>query len=104
MTETNIQRQWRYSRNIVYTLFGLPVVLFCFLVIKSCSNEGNNGFDFKTSARMYSQISIDTTNPQVKVTPRITNKYVLSGNDTMFNLLWGQLNSPIDITPRQLNA
>ena len=105
MIKTNIQRQWRYSRNIVYTLFGLPVVLFCFLIIKSCQNDGNNGFDFKTSARMYPPFTlVDTTKPQTKVKPIITNKYVLSGSDTLFNLLWMQIQSPIDVTPRQLNS
>lgn len=51
-------------------------------------------------------IHADTTklpNSQMKTKTVITH-YTLSGSDTLFNLLWMQINSPIDITPRQLNA
>jgi len=43
----------------------------------------------------------DTTKPKPKV---INHNYSLVGTDTLFNILWLQINSPADVTPRQTNT
>ncbi len=41
----------------------------------------------------------DTTKPK-----KVTNRYVLVGSDTLFQILFTQIQSPSDVTPRQLNT
>lgn len=60
--------------------------------MKSCSDEN-------TSHAYFPIVISDTTKPQIKPKP-IANKYVLTGNDTMFQLLFNQIYSPEDVTPR----
>jgi hypothetical protein len=42
---------------------------------------------------------LDTTKPKQKV---IYNHWKLEGNDTLFQMLWLQVQSPADVTPRNL--
>ena len=97
------------KRTFGERLLGLGMgaaLAFCILnAVKSCNTESDSQFDVTTSARAYSPIAlVDTTKPsQIRVKPVVTH-YTLSGSDTLFNLLWIQINSPLDVTPRQLNT
>lgn len=77
------------------------IIAFMFLAsVKSCSEENTSHarFDPTTAARMYIPLASDTTK---KPQPKLINHYTLSGNDTLFNLLWMQITSPGDVTPNQ---
>lgn len=97
------------SREQPYFGYFLLIILsvIVFFQIKSCSEENTSHarFDPTTAARMFPALSnIDTTKPQIKTKPIISTHYTLSGSDTLFNWLWIQINSPMDVTPRQLNS
>jgi hypothetical protein len=67
-------------------------------VFTKCQND--SGFRVEHSARMGWGLNAgDTTKPKP-----VNHNYVLQGDDVKFNLLWTFLNSPIDVTPRQLDS
>jgi hypothetical protein len=71
----------------------IVIATFILLKFESCGHE----FDVTTSARMGTGLmSNDTTKPK-----SVNHHWTLTGSDTLFQLLWIQINSPIDVTPRQ---
>ncbi len=98
----------------------IAICIFIFITVmslaKSCENSSDNGFRVEHSARMGGGLvrsywdtldngkvllKYDTTKP--KTQQKITvNRYVLIGNDTLFQVLWLQCTSPADVTPRNL--
>src|SRR5690349_14828234 len=56
-------------------------------------------FGGNLEARPISLTESDTTKPKPKPT---INRYTLSGSDTMFQVLFNQIYSPLDVTPRNL--
>ena len=74
------------------------LVSLIFLPVKSCKKEPEEPIYTKL-ARMDGGFNIaDTSKPQIK--PKIIRTtYVLSGSDTLFNILWMQVVSPGDVTP-----
>lgn len=61
-----------------------------------------NGNNNDTILSVSGAPNYDTTKPQVKEKPPI--RYTLSGSDTLFQVLWLQINSPTDVTPRNLEV
>ena len=100
------------NRLAVVACYVLAFVCFSLFLFKSCARQKDepiytdNGFDFRTAARMLGatfHVEQDTTKKPPLQQKIVNHSYSLSGSDTLFNLLWLQLNSPIDITPRQLD-
>lgn len=96
---TKLKKQYPYE-PLRSSLFWL-LVIFCLgiVYIRSCSNQVPNKkyqFNPETAARAINPVTIDTTKP----TP-INHKYKLQGSDTLFQILWNQITSPLDVTPRQ---
>lgn len=108
--------------NALYVSLAIILVsFFAVILFNNCHNVASNKehkFDPQTAARASgeygtytfydttyttytapSKILIDTTKPQPKV---INHKYKLQGSDTLFQLLWNYVQSPIDVTPRNL--
>ena len=84
-------------------------LIFMGIAIFSKSCQSDNGFRVEHSARMGGGLDMgntllaygDTAKP--KLQQKITvNRYVLTGNDTLFQVLWLQCTSPSDVTPRNL--
>jgi len=81
------------------------LVSLIFLPVKSCKKEDPEEPIYTKLARIGSGFDADTTKkPSVPLQTKIvSHAYSLAGSDTLFNLLWIQINSPMDVTPRQLN-
>ena len=95
----------RLNRINLYGVFGtLSFIGMMILFARTCNKAPDEEPVYTKLARMGTGINVvDTTKPQVQMKP-INHSYSLAGSDTLFNLLWLQLNSPPDVTPRQLNT
>jgi hypothetical protein len=95
------------SVEVIMMTLAFVIILVAFL--KSCNQKIKDEDipDVAYKARALGGFNVmDTTkkpnpSPQMKIT---NHNYSLVGSDTLFNILWLQINSPIDVTPRQLNA
>jgi hypothetical protein len=59
----------------------------------------DTSYDVRQLSRNIVTGILDTTKPKPKV---ILNHYKLEGSDTLFQMLWLQVQSPADVTPRSL--
>lgn len=67
----------------------IALLVWSMIVFQSCN-----------SAAASPIVLYDTAKPQVKIKPVVT-RYVLTGSDTLFSLMWRTLTSPDDVTPNE---
>ena len=92
--------------KIGLTALGITCIVIGYVVMgsRSCNRQPEEPVYSKWT-RMGGTFHVeqDTTKKPPLQQKIVNHSYSLSGSDTLFNLLWLQLNSPIDITPRQLD-
>lgn len=98
---TNRLKFWKifpYPVNLVLCIY---MLLMSGLFLTKCdfAKDQKDIPDVVYKARAFLPITSDTTKPKPRV---IYNHYKLEGSDTLFQMLWLQVQSPADVTPRNL--
>lgn len=93
-----------------YILLPILFITLCVWSYVKCNSkiQDQDIPDVAYKARAFNGFFVgDTTKkpppPQMKVKP-VISRYTLSGSDTLFNILYLQIVSPLDVTPRNLNT